>query len=1322
MKIRILVLVFLLCAGLLTAQTNRGGIAGTVLDPTGAPIPGATVIVKNSGTNLEMRTKTASNGSFSVSNLDPVVYSVAAEAEGFKREVLENVKVDTAQVAGVTLKLEPGTITTTVEVQASSAMINTENGTTASVVHRREIQDLPLENHAVLDLALTQANTSGDTGSEYGILTSLTTCPGCNLSINGGRPLSTLYMADGVNNTGVSLARTMISFSPETVQEFTVQSSAFSAEFGGTGGGIINVTTRSGANQVEGAALWNNRNPEFAAAPFTLATTNRSPPTQKFNYGSFTIGGPVYIPHVYNGKNKTFFFAAYEPNWRRDFLAQDALVQSPAERSGDWSNTIVTASGTLPADVASQFGLKSNGNDPTIYDQYALVNGNQFTANPTPASGQTYAPFPNNIIPPSMIDTTYQKSLKYYAPAGSYYIGSSGNVMNLPNPRLLRAFEGRWMIKFDEIATDRDHFSFRFSSTPIIKTQLTPISPTSNQADYSYAKQALFTYTRIISPTMLNDFRLDFTRGNFSNTAAPQWDPQTGENMNTELGLPSLFHGGLPSLPDVGGQSSTENQDHENRYGFNDIATKTVGAMSIKFGGEGAKSQQNVIPIYAGIGGVYAFQPYQTNATGATNATTGGNAFASFELGVPNGITMRNAVVPYYYRWNSAGAFIQDDWKVTPTLTLNLGLRWSLEMPRTEKYDNQGVYRPDLAKSFPLATPLTMADGNTLTSINVPPFAYSGRGGNSRYMVPPDYRDFEPVFGFAWSPRALERRHVTIRGGYRLTHAPLGGANRLPSPDFSYTSSGFSPTSGQANSSYIMRLGENPPVLNALSPTQSVGAPADGLLYNSTTNSSLNIGGLGYAVPQNFHTPNVQDWNFTISWQLNSSTTIELSYVGLKGTHLFEPGENIDPRNLNLINLQQAQGINSGSATVADPLGRVGSNGKVINIQPGTEESPFPGFASLYMRYDPSANSHREAGTVTLIHHGGHGLTSQHNFTWGKSIDDASSSGGDKSVLVNVGGQVDGLIAFGASRSLDRSVSSFDQRFVFNNTLLYDLPFGRGRQYLTRLWKPLDYAVGGWTWSGAVRMNGGFPATVTISDNNGLGDPTETHTARPNLVPGVPLINPLWNRNCPEGTGCQPYLNPLAFERPVWGQYGTAPRTLDGARGLFANSYDMSMQKNFQLGESGKWRLQLRVDANNVFNHPIFRTYPNNNTGVDFMSQPTTTALTTANYNTWATANGKPAYSSTVGSPGYVLYNQIIANIATYRNSSGVLPNNFYTMPLPANFWASTATSYDITTTQGYQYYQLRSAYAAGFGELYNAPGSGVSPPRFLQFGLKLIF
>ena len=184
MKIRSFVGALLLCAGLLAGQTNRGGITGTVLDASGAAVPGATIVIRNVGTNQEMRTKTSSIGSFGIFDLDPVVYSVAAEAAGFKREVMDNVKVDTAQVASVTLKLETGAVSSTVEVQAISAMINTENGTTNSVVSRREIQDLPMVNHSVLDLTLTQANTSGDTGSEYGLLVSVTTCPGCALSIN----------------------------------------------------------------------------------------------------------------------------------------------------------------------------------------------------------------------------------------------------------------------------------------------------------------------------------------------------------------------------------------------------------------------------------------------------------------------------------------------------------------------------------------------------------------------------------------------------------------------------------------------------------------------------------------------------------------------------------------------------------------------------------------------------------------------------------------------------------------------------------------------------------------------------------------------------------------------------------------------------------------------------------------------------------------------------------------------------------------------------------------------------------------------------------
>jgi len=195
---------------------------------------------------------------------------------------------------------------------------------------------------------LTQPNVSGDAGSENPSISAVTACPGCNLSVNGGRPLGTLIMADGTNNTGISLARAMVSLTPETVQEFTVMTSAYSAEYGTTGGGVINATTKSGSNQFNGTALWYNRNPAFAAAPFTIAATNRPVATLKYNQFSLTAGGPLYIPKVYNGKNKTFWFAAFEPNYRHDKLDQYGLLPTEVMRQRDFKPQVHTNSGNQP--------------------------------------------------------------------------------------------------------------------------------------------------------------------------------------------------------------------------------------------------------------------------------------------------------------------------------------------------------------------------------------------------------------------------------------------------------------------------------------------------------------------------------------------------------------------------------------------------------------------------------------------------------------------------------------------------------------------------------------------------------------------------------------------------------------------------------------------------------------------------------------------------------------------------------------------------------------------------------------------------------------
>jgi hypothetical protein len=339
------------------------------------------------------------------------------------------------------------------------------------------------------------------------------------------------------------------------------------------------------------------------------------------------------------------------------------------------------------------------------------------------------------------------------------------------------------------------------------------------------------------------------------------------------------------------------------------------------------------------------------------------------------------------------------------------------------------------------------------------------------------------------------------------------------------------------------------------------------------------------------------------------------------------------------------------------------------------------------------------------------------NYTYGKSIDDSQ---GPTAKFVLTSGQNPGQVVLGAPLAGDRSVSTYDQKHIFNTSVLYDLPFGRGATFLNATNWALDAVVGGWTLAGIYHMASGFPAWVTMVDSNQMGDPSQTHTIRPDFVPGVPLVNPLWSRDCP--IGCQPYVNPAAFKRPPVGLYGNAPRTLDGVRGPLMQYFDVSIEKNFKLGE-GKRRIQLRMDLLNVLNHPVFRVGNNSQPFNDFMSAPNTGRLSGAEYNNWAVANGRPIVTvdrmgNVTGGPGQPIYNGINAMVNAYRNSKGVLPNDFFSIALPANFATQQATSYDITQPQDYKLFRSRQAFNTGFGGLYSPSENS----RYIQLGLKIFF
>lgn len=686
-----------LCAVVAVGQTNKGAISGTVLDTNGAAVPGAKITITNIGTNQSTVLMSSSEGAFTANSLDPVVYDVTVEAANFKKAIVQKVKVDTASVATVNIIVDVGKIAEEVTIQSDVQTVSTDSGTLSQTITERQLRDLPLNNRSVLDLAVTMPNVSGDAGSEDVGPDATQPVPGFNLSVNGGRPGSTSMLADGVNNTGIGIARAVVSFSPETVQEFAVQSSAYSAEYGTTGGGVINITTKSGSNSFNGTALWYTRNPVTNARPWRQGTAPRPANNLRSNQASFTIGGPIYLPlfgiyhdkQVYDGHDKSFFFFAYEPRWRTDFVSSSGLLPTAAERAGNFRGLVRTDGGYVPTNVALQFGQTSS-RDANVYQQYTLgangslvpivlgtgqqycpfgsvptINGQPgFTLNaagqPQCTSAQAAAQISNaianpalNIIPSAFFDPVSVKLLSFMDPTASYFL-DNGNIRNYFLNRAVQQNETRYTLRLDHNFTAKSRANFRYTKTPAVGIKGSGGDINGNTGVYSDAKQYLVTLNNIFSSALVNELRLNYTRGNFSEDFSPEFSIKSGTNFSKELGLTSLTTGGLPLIfltqdrgyvgADLGAGGSTNNFNVEQRKNISDTLYWTQGNKTWKFGIDVSRAQLQVIPFFAASGGRWQFRTVNTSNNCGTGDTNGGNDLGSFLLGVPNNQDFRPAL------------------------------------------------------------------------------------------------------------------------------------------------------------------------------------------------------------------------------------------------------------------------------------------------------------------------------------------------------------------------------------------------------------------------------------------------------------------------------------------------------------------------------------------------------------------------------------------------------------------------------------------------------------------------------------------------------
>lgn len=1462
LKIGIFVLIL---SGFLIGQTNRGGITGTVTDANGAVVPSAKVTITHVKTGQAIVLNTSSSGSYNAATLDPEFYTVLVEAPNFKKALIENVKVNTASVTTVNVSIEPGNVDESVTIQADAQLVNADSGTISQTITERQLRDLPLNNRSVLDLALTMPNVAGEAGSEDIDSGFINPSPGFNLSVNGGRPGSTSMLADGVNNTGVGLARSVVSFSPETVQEFSVQSSAYSAEFGTTGGGVINITTKSGANDFFGTALWYHRNPKTNARAWNQGTAPRPKNNLRSNQLSFTVGGPVILPNIgddgpaiYNGKNRSFFFFAWEPRWRTDFTQSIALVPTAAERSGNFRDVIPTVSGWLPESVAAQFGIAPTGGDRNIYQQFTLGPGGSLLPIIVPAGFQ-YCPWGwsdsiglgvsftgdgtnngvnqpycsaaesqsqidnvannplLNIIPSAFMDPTALSLLEFMNPPGGYFL-DNGLVRNLHTLRQATQNEDRFTVRLDHNITDNVKATFRWTKTPAIGVRASTGSDINgNQGIYSDATQYLGTVNYAISSTMTNEARFNYTVGNFSEDFSPEFSIMGGRSLSSELGIRSLTAGGMPLItawgndnqygaPDIGSSLSTNNFNEEDRWDLSDTFYLTKGNMIWKIGGNINRARLQVTPFFAGSGGRWNFRRLATNRVANTNPASanntannnadGGNTLASFLLGVPLSVDFRPTLFTYNYQWNSYAAFVQNDWKLRPNFTLNLGVRYSVQMPRTEDDNLQGVLRPDLAidqqltdaqrRAIATAAGVQAADpipSYIPTTTKIVPFAFSGRGGRSRHIVPIDYGAIEPRLGFAWSPKMkvfgweTEKYSLVIRGGFGVSHFPINGNNRGASPDFGQFATASTlkpsqfpddgPNSNASNNTQFptlpLRLSGNNPIQGSSQPLDTLlGTDSDGLVWlkaRAIPSVAVDVNDPNYG-----KVPYAQSWNLAVQFAPFRNSTLEIAYVANRGVKLYTPQININQRDTDTIGILTANNINP-SGNVNDPLGRTNLLGGALNTQIASLFSDYIGYEPLNKYFNANSSSIRHAGYIDFRRRVSRGLSLTANYTFAKSMDNSSDASPDVRVLTT--GSVRGQVALGGDLDDDWALSAFDVKHAFSTTFTWDLPFGKGQSFFGDAPWYVNGPLGGWTLTGVARIVGGYPYQPFLTDPNLLGGSGFNRVVRPNIVEGVPLRNPLWDPSCrvgsagaAQGGGCEPYLNPSAFMRPPKGELGNAPRTLS-IREPARKYIDLSIQKTFPMpwiGGEGKRKINFRIDALNVFNIPNFYfnsrgntpfgfgTFPVEFNGLECINNPSainlnmcpgatnqrSSVISVAEYNNWATFNGQPLATSPEGA---AILGQIRTMVNNLRlpprpgQTSGALPNDFFSVQLPQGFATANSLSHDITTLEGFRLWRTRERYDGNFGSLtsgqvgtsFGSPNPGTSS-RYIQFGIRLIF
>ena len=1089
-SVLVLAVFAILSASAVYAQTF-GEITGRVTDPSGAVVPAASLTLTNVNTNAVRNAVTTEAGAYSFPSVPPGLYRVKTEVPGFKAWVSEPFELQVQQTVRLDVGLQVGQTSETVEVAANSNLLQSETATVGTVIENKIVAELPLNGRNYLNLVALSPNvnvlspSAGQAGSRQGGDRGAT-----SISTGGQRIFFNYYTLDGVNNTDPNFNTYVALPSIDAIQEFKVQTGVYPAEYGHAST-QVNVLTKSGGNAYHGAAFEFLRNDVLDAKDYQFTSVKPKNPFKWNDYG-YEIDGPIRIPHIFDGRDKLFFMSNYEAFRVRQSVQSTYSVPTPKMFTGDFSEL-------LPATVIRN-----------------------------PSTGQ---PFPGNVITPGLLDPISLKFLKYYH--SSTLPGLSNNY-----------------VQSNSLPRNRDGFVLRMDFNESSKSQWTGRynwgdENQSNQGLGGAGSKVITNYeqyvgsnTRTFTPTIVNEARFGYTR--FFNSLGTLLAFNT--NVVGDIGIPGQDPGapvtwGIPNVNFTGftGIGDTNDGPYANNNNTLQLVDKLSwvhGKHSLAFGFEYNRQNYNQVGNQFSRG-VFNFQTLPSNDSGF--------AFANFLMGnifqSQNAVSIANAK----FQRNVEHAFIDDTWKVTPNITLSLGLRYELTPPFTDTLGN--LFNINVPKVyFTAGAPVSDQpyyvrqsgctdpyQGLTIRWTSTPAVC----GGLGHNLLRTQYKNFAPRIGISYSPDGK----TVIRSGFGIFYVQdIGNAMYFDMArtlgarvDLTWGNPGF-PTLNWKNS-----------VPGGSGGVANVGPP------------------FGLSAAYSHKTSYTMQYLLNVQRQFAANWVVELGYLGSGSRHLY-----------GFQNMNQAV---------------PGTTGSLASRQ------PFQDFGAIQMVQD-GFYANYNAGSVKVTRRFSQGFNLVTSYTYSKSIDNSSGirpQGSDSLFPQD-------------SRCLqcERALSAFDTRHRFSLGAVYDLPVGRGRRLnIDNMFG--NAIVGGWQLSTNMTIQSGQPQTLNIGfTNSGSNTPQNDRPSYSGVGNGY-ISHPT------RTSAGLTWYDPASFVVAPAGTFGTVGR--NSLIGPHLRTIDMAIHKQFPMFYNEHHALQFRLEAFNVFNHPVWGT-PNGNirTGAVFPGAPANAA------------------------------------------------------------------------------------------------------------------